>query len=150
MSSMDLSNIYGSCPNCNEKSTSFLWCVNCDVEYLVDNFKNWSSEDPKIDDFIRHTQKTAKESMGFLEWIDFSQFDLIKYTGKEGSFSTIYSALWMEGPLWIRDDAAGIWSRGGPTKVILKRLNDSKDLSDQFINQVRYIIVYKFELIIIY
>ncbi|PKY26275.1 hypothetical protein RhiirB3_513107 [Rhizophagus irregularis] len=44
--------------------------------------------------------------MDFLEWIDFSQFDLIKYTGKEGSFSTIYSALWMEGPFWNWDEAA--------------------------------------------
>ncbi|GBB85219.1 hypothetical protein RclHR1_11790003 [Rhizophagus clarus] len=133
---LDLFKIYGTCPNCNKKSTSAFWCVNCDVEYLVENFRNWSSGDPKIDDFIRYTQKNAKASMEFLEWIDFSQFDLIKYTGKEGSFSTIYSAIWMEGPLWNRDEAAGIWCRGGPTKVILKRLNDSKELSDQFINQL--------------
>ncbi|PKC09625.1 hypothetical protein RhiirA5_154272 [Rhizophagus irregularis] len=64
----------------------------------------------------------------FLNWIDFSQFDLIKYTGKEGSFSTIYSALWTEGPFWNWDKAASIWSRGGLTKVILKRLNDSREL----------------------
>ncbi|CAB5374574.1 unnamed protein product [Rhizophagus irregularis] len=81
----------------------------------------------------RHTQKNVKENMDFLEWIDFSQFDLIKYTGKEGSFSTIYSALWMEGPFWNWDEAAGIWSCGGLTKVILKRSNDSRELSDQFI-----------------
>ncbi|CAB4402839.1 unnamed protein product [Rhizophagus irregularis] len=81
--------------------------------------------DPKLD---KHTQKNAKENMDFLEWIDFSQFDLIKYTGKERSFSTIYSALWTEGPFWNWDKAASIWSRGGPTKVILKRLNDSREL----------------------
>ncbi|PKY41854.1 hypothetical protein RhiirA4_416992 [Rhizophagus irregularis] len=56
--------------------------------------------------------------MDFLEWIDFSQFDLIKYTGKERSFSTIYSALWTEGPFWNWDKAASIWSRGGPTKEV--------------------------------
>ncbi|CAB5191609.1 unnamed protein product [Rhizophagus irregularis] len=126
---------FATCPNCEKTCTSILWCVNCDIAYLVENFKNWSSGDPKLDDFIRHTQKTAKETMDFLEWIDFSQFDLIKYTGKEGSFSTIYTALWMEGPFWNWDEAASIWSRGGPTKVILKRLNDSRELSDQFINQ---------------
>ncbi|RGB27530.1 hypothetical protein C1646_673910 [Rhizophagus diaphanus] len=65
----------------------------------TENF-NCSSGDPKLDDLIRHKQKNAKENMDFLEWIDFSQFDLIKYTGKEGSFSTIYSALWMECPFW--------------------------------------------------
>ncbi|GBC28942.1 kinase-like domain-containing protein [Rhizophagus irregularis DAOM 181602=DAOM 197198] len=127
---------FATCPNCEKTCTSILWCVNCDIAYLVENFKNWSSGDPKLDDFIRHTQKTAKETMDFLEWIDFSQFDLIKYTGKEGSFSTIYTALWMEGPFWNWDEAASIWSRGGPTKVILKRLNDSRELSDQFINQL--------------
>ncbi|GBB88397.1 hypothetical protein RclHR1_14980002 [Rhizophagus clarus] len=135
-STFDLSKIYGICPNCDKENTSVLWCANCDVEYFVENFRNWSSGDPRIDDLIRNTQMNAKESMDFLEWIDFSQFDLIKYTGKEGSFSTIYSAVWMEGPLWNRDEAAGIWSRGGPTNVILKRLNDSRELSDEFINQL--------------
>src|SRR5688500_16482973 len=80
-------------------SASILWCVNCDVAYLVENF-NCSSGDPKLDVLIRHKQKNAKENMDFLEWIDFSQFDIIRYTGKEGSFSSIYSALWMEGPFW--------------------------------------------------
>ncbi|PKK78208.1 hypothetical protein RhiirC2_770424 [Rhizophagus irregularis] len=52
--------------------------------------------------------------MDFLEWIDFSQFDLIKYTGKEGSFSTIYSALWMEGQFGI----AGIYHLHGSNILV--------------------------------
>jgi len=131
----DFSNIYGSC-SCGRKRESASWCVNCDVNYLIDNFDNWTSGDTRIDDFIKHTQKTAKECMGFLEWIDFSQFELINYTGKEGAFSTIYSAVWMEGPLWIRDEDAEVWTRGGPTKVILKRLSNSRELNNKFINQV--------------
>jgi hypothetical protein len=132
----DLSDIYGTCPNCDTKRTSVSWCVDCDVEYLVGKFRNWSSGDLRIDNLIRNTQQTAMEYMGYLEWIDFSEFELVKSTGKDGSFSTIYSAVWLEGPLWKWDDGAETWIRSGPTKVMLKRLNNSSYLSDNFINQV--------------
>jgi hypothetical protein len=133
---LDLSNFYGTCSDCGKKRYSASWCVDCDVEYFLENFNNWSSGDPRIDDIIRNSQRYSKNCTDFIEWIDFPQFDLIRHMGKAGSFSTTYSAVWMECPLWNRDDAAEIWIRGGPTKVILKRLNDSVDLSDQFINQV--------------
>uniref|UniRef100_U9TBB6 Uncharacterized protein n=1 Tax=Rhizophagus irregularis (strain DAOM 181602 / DAOM 197198 / MUCL 43194) TaxID=747089 RepID=U9TBB6_RHIID len=77
------------------------------MKFKDEKFQKLSSGDPKLD---KHTQKNAKEYMDFLEWIDFSQFDLIKYTGKEGSFSTIYTALWTEAPdhddVIVNDDLA--------------------------------------------
>ncbi|GBC32669.1 uncharacterized protein OCT59_007015 [Rhizophagus irregularis] len=35
----------------------------------------------------------------------FEKFELVKYVGK-GGFSSVYSALWTEGPRWIWDDGA--------------------------------------------
>ncbi|PKC04114.1 hypothetical protein RhiirA5_422731, partial [Rhizophagus irregularis] len=52
---------------------------------------------------------------------------------KRGDFSSVYSAVWMEGPR--TDEEAEAWNRYGPIKVILKRLNNSKNMSLEFINQ---------------
>src|ERR1051325_8986066 len=112
---------YGDCPDCKRRRTAVVWCKNCDVASLRENFPNWSSGDPKMDDFIRHTQLNANESMDYLEWIEFNQFDLIEYTNKQGAFSTIYSAIWMEGPRWNFDEEVDSWNRRGPTKVKIQQ-----------------------------
>ena len=74
--------------------------------------------------------------MDYLEWINFDQFDLIKNINKRGAFSSIYSAVWMEGPRWNLDEEAEIWTRSDPIKVILKRLDNSQNMSQDFVNQV--------------
>jgi hypothetical protein len=74
--------------------------------------------------------------MDYFEWIDFDQFDLIENINERGAFSSIYSAIWMEGPRWILDEEAEVWTRNGPIKVILKRLDNSRNMSQEFINQV--------------
>ncbi|RIA85857.1 kinase-like domain-containing protein [Glomus cerebriforme] len=130
-----ITDIYGTCPDCNKKRMAFGWCTNCNVERLLSD-NTWTSGDERIDNFIKHTQKNAKEAMDYLEWIEFDQFDLIRYTGEFGGFSNIYSAVWMEGPRWSYDEAAEDWRSDGPTKVVLKRLDDSQNLSQQFINRL--------------
>ena len=127
---------YGSCLDCKKQRTDIAWCKHCDIEVLKENFRNWTSGNSMIDEFIRHTQLNANENMDFLEWIEFDQFDLVKNINKRGAFSSIYSAVWMEGPRWILDEEAEIWTRNGPTKVILKRLDDSQNMSQEFKKQV--------------
>ncbi|CAB5392282.1 unnamed protein product [Rhizophagus irregularis] len=77
----------------------------------------------------------AKSCMDCLEWIEFDHFDLIENINKRGAFSSIYSAVWMEGPRWNLDEEAEIWTRSGPIKVILKRINNSQNMSQEFVNQ---------------
>ena len=43
---------------------------------------------------------------------------MVKYVGS-GGFSSVYSALWMEGPRWIWDDDAQEWTRSGPMHNVL-------------------------------
>ena len=128
--------IYGPCPDCKRQRTSTMWCKTCDVANLKNNFNNWTSGNRDIDDFIRHTQLNANQAMDYLEWINFDQFDLIENTNKRGAFSSMYSAVWLEGPMWDFDDDAEVTTRGGPVKVILKRLDNSLTLSKEYINQV--------------
>ncbi|GES99254.1 kinase-like domain-containing protein [Rhizophagus clarus] len=90
-----------------------------------------------IDEFIQYTQLNANDSTDYLEWIDFNQFDLIENTNKRGAFSSIYSAIWMEGPSWNLDEESKVWTRNGPVKVILKRLDNSQNINQEFVNQLR-------------
>src|SRR5581483_11470377 len=110
------------------------------IEFLKKDFRNWTSGNSEIDKFVRYTQLNANESMDYLEWIDFDQFDLIENTNKRGAFSSIYSAIWMEGPRWNLDEDAELYTRNGPIKVILKRLDNSQNMSQEFIDQVSIII----------
>ncbi|POG80239.1 kinase-like domain-containing protein [Rhizophagus irregularis DAOM 181602=DAOM 197198] len=89
-----------------------------------------------FDELIKHSQLNARESMDYLEWIDFDQFDLIENINKRGAFSSIYSAVWMDGPKWNLDEKAEIWTRTGPVKVILKRLDNSQNIDQEFVNQL--------------
>src|SRR6266480_303996 len=130
------SSSYGNCSDCRRQRTATAWCKNCDIAILKENFPNWTSGSAKIDELIRHTQLNANESTDYLEWIEFDQFELVKYTNEQGAFSSIYSAVWMEGPRWNLDEKAEVWTRSGPTRVILKRLNNSQNMSQEFIDQV--------------
>ena len=78
-----------------------------------------------------------------MEYIDFDQFDLIENTNKGGAFSTVYSAIWMEGPRWVWDEDAEQWTRNGPIKVALKRLNNSQNMSEEYLKLVGYNFFYK-------
>ncbi|RGB26860.1 hypothetical protein C1646_674459 [Rhizophagus diaphanus] len=126
---------YGNCPDCKRQRTSTAWCKNCDIANLKGKFNSWTSGNSMIDEFIQYTQLNANDKTYF-EWIDFNQFNLVKSTNKRGAFSSIYSAIWMEGPSWILDEEAEVWSRSGPVKVILKRLDNSQSINQEFVNQV--------------
>jgi hypothetical protein len=127
---MILEGVHDVCQDCQRQQTAVAWCKNCDVAFLKGSFHNWTSESIVIDEFIRYTQLNANEN---LEWIDFSQFDLVENINKQGAFSSIYSAIWMEGPSWnLEKEAEG----NGPIKVILKRLDNSQNINQEFINQV--------------
>ncbi|GBC43323.2 kinase-like domain-containing protein [Rhizophagus irregularis DAOM 181602=DAOM 197198] len=58
---MTLEGLYDNCTNCKRQRTAVLWCKNCDIAFLKENFRSWTSENPNIDEFIRHTQLNANE-----------------------------------------------------------------------------------------
>ncbi|GBC05293.1 hypothetical protein RclHR1_06160004 [Rhizophagus clarus] len=124
------------CPECNNPRISFGWCKECETNSMKENFFYWTSGNKEIDELIRYTQLNATQACDYLEWIPFENFELVKYIGK-GRFSSVYSALWMEGPRWIWDDVAQEWTRGGPINVALKRLDNSQNISRSYINQIK-------------
>ena len=54
-------------------------------------------------------------------------------------FAEVYSAIWKDGRIEKWDYESNNWRRSGSFKVALKVLNNSKELSEDFINEVIYI-----------
>src|SRR5436853_2115106 len=88
-----------SCQNCGEEYESLNWCKPCKIDNLKENFTNWTSGNEKIDNFIQEMQlKIDNVIDNVFEWIPYNQFGDIKEIGR-GGFSTVYSAIWKDGPL---------------------------------------------------
>jgi len=97
--------------------------------------KYWTSENKEIDGLIRYTQLNTTQARDYLEWIPFEAFEMVKYIGS-GGFSSIYLALWMEGPRWKWDNRLEEWTQTSPIKVVLKRLDNSLNISSSYVDQV--------------
>ena len=69
-----------------------------------------------------------------LEWIPYNQFDDIKELCKS-DLATIYSAIWKDGPLNYRRNIKE-YTRYASTKVALKCLNNSQNITNEFLNEV--------------
>src|ERR1043166_2537834 len=128
------------CPDCGKPTMSFGWCVPCETNATKERSLHWTSGNKDMDELIRHTQLTASQICDYFEWIPFEKFEMIKYIGR-GGFSNVYSAIWMEGPRLIWDNAAQEWTRTGPIKVALKRLDNSQKISSSYIAQVIMLIL---------
>src|ERR1700722_5996153 len=92
---------FDKCEKCNEiyTDTYYKWCSQCQINYLKGNFTNWTSENEKIDNFIQERQLNINNSWGLVfEWISYNQFLNIKKVDID-DFSTVYSAIWKDGPL---------------------------------------------------
>src|SRR4051812_27726019 len=136
---MDANSNFGKCFDCGNERSNARWCKYCEYNAFKENFGNWTSGNLNIDNFIKFTQLNATESVDYLECIDFEQFDLVEKINNGGKFSTIYSAIWLEGPRRVWDEDAEQWTRNGPMKVTLKRLNNSQNISEDDLKQVSYI-----------
>src|SRR4051812_48758748 len=87
----------GYCEKCCEvyTNTKCKWCKPC---YLKNIFTNTSGNE-KVDTLIQEMQLKMDSPWDIVfEWVQYSQFDNIIKIG-EDEFSTVYSAIWKDGPL---------------------------------------------------
>ena len=128
--------VYGICGECNEPGTGSHWCQPCNAKRFKDNFKNWTSGNKDIDKFIQQTQLNvnAVYYQKYLEWIPFENFQDVTYIAK-GGFSKVYSAVWPEGYVVNWDIENQEWERNN-AKVALKSLDNSSNISSDFLNEV--------------
>ncbi|RGB31539.1 kinase-like domain-containing protein [Rhizophagus diaphanus] len=129
--------VYGICGECNKPGTGEKWCQPCNAKRFKDNFKNWTSGDNDIDEFIQQSQLNAVYYKKCLEWIPFEKFQDITYIA-EGGFGKIYSAEWPEGHIRYWDIENQEWYRFKEfDKYALKNLNNSSDICSDFLNEIK-------------
>jgi hypothetical protein len=121
-----MSHYYWKCEKCKRYTSVFnKWCKPCEINYLKDQFTNWTSGDEIIDNFIQVTQlKICFYDDIVFEWIPYDQFIDIKETS-EGDFSKVYSAIWKNGPLCY-DYNKHKYIRSENKKVTLKWFHNLK------------------------
>ena len=129
---------YGLCKKCNQPKNNYDWCRICTFQQ---NFKNWTSGNHDVDEFIQKAQLKAKEREEVLEWIEYDRFENVEYLAK-GGFGTTYKATWKDGHIkyidgW--DSENNQWKREENCLVALKCLHNSQDITVEFLKEVRYI-----------
>ncbi|RGB32145.1 kinase-like domain-containing protein [Rhizophagus diaphanus] len=127
---------YGICGECNEPGTGKKWCQACNAKRFKENFKNWTSGNKDIDDLIQYSQLNAVYYTKFLEWIPFENFQNVTYYAR-GGFGKIYLAERPEGYITGWDIENQKWQRGTSTKVVLKSLDNSSEISKEFLNEIK-------------
>ncbi|GBB97406.1 hypothetical protein RclHR1_02990007 [Rhizophagus clarus] len=139
--------VYGICGECKEPGTGWRWCQPCNAKRFKDNFKNWTSGNKIIDEFIQQSQLNAVHFKKCLEWIPFEKFQNIAYIA-EGGFGKIYSAEWPEGYIYYWDIENQKWHRDYWDKYVLKSLKNSSNISSDFLNEIKsYLQIYLYDII---
>jgi serine/threonine protein kinase len=120
--------------------TDYQWCQQCNSKLFQQEFLKWTSKNEFIDKFIQEAQLTAKNVYEVLEWIPYDRLANINYYDK-GGFSEIYKAFWLDGPIDSWNFNEQQWNRRTFQKgyeVILKILNNSSSLNNEFLNEWKY------------
>src|SRR5436305_4837941 len=87
---------YGLCKECKQPKTGYGRCQSCNAKHFQQNFKNWTSGNHDIDEFIQKTQLNAKSHRKVLEWIEYDRFENIKHLAR-GGYGIISKAIWKDG-----------------------------------------------------
>ena len=125
---------YEECPTCNRYNTSSSWCQSCDPKLLTEG---WTSGNETLDELIKSTQLKATfyNNNYYLQWIPYNDLTNIEKIG-EGGFATISKATWLNGYKYT----IGNERTSKDITVALKKLHNSQNISDEFLNEVNYFI----------
>ncbi|RGB26940.1 kinase-like domain-containing protein [Rhizophagus diaphanus] len=126
---------FGLCRICKQPMTHYHYCRSCKSQYFKQYFKNWTSGNHDIDEFIKKAQLNAKNEFQIVEWIESNKFEDVEYLAK-GGFGTTFKAVWKDGYIIFCDDEDKQWKRIGKTKVALKCLHNSQDITADFLKEV--------------
>ena len=109
----------------------------CNTTHFQRNFDKWTGGNKNIDKFIQDTQLSTYNNLERAsEWISYDRFYNIKYIAK-GGFGKVYKANWINGNIDKWDDINQNWKRENQNMLVaLKSLNNSKNITLEFINEV--------------
>src|ERR1044072_234222 len=58
---------YGLCNKCKQPNPDYYWCQPCVSEHFQQNFRNWTSGNHDVDEFIQKAQLKAKNKKQIIE-----------------------------------------------------------------------------------
>ncbi|EXX56760.1 kinase-like domain-containing protein [Rhizophagus irregularis DAOM 181602=DAOM 197198] len=122
----------GLCKKCNQPRRNYDHCNYC---LFQPNFKNWTSGNHDVDEFIQKAQLKAKKFDQTIEWIEYDKFKDVEYLAK-GGFGTTFKATWKDGYINYWDSYDNKLIRNGKTKVALKCLHNSQGITADFLKEV--------------
>ncbi|UZO22919.1 uncharacterized protein OCT59_015267 [Rhizophagus irregularis] len=124
------------CKKCGETYTVeiYKWCKSCQIDFLKNNFINWTSGNKQIDDFIKKKQLQIKRSWNIIfEWIPYNQFTGIKEIENIGAI-----AIWKSGPLCYNSNSNMYERNLVNENVTLKYLhNEIPDIPNEFLDKIK-------------
>ncbi len=122
---------YVLCNECASARKGFSACKICLIKHCEETFL--SSGNQEIDAILRYSNSQISESRQILEFIPFTNFDIIEKIG-EGGFGKVRKAQWINGGVieaWDQENNS--WRRRSPPPFIaLKSCSSWQD----FINEV--------------
>jgi hypothetical protein len=127
--------IHGLCKECCQPNTGCKWCQYCNSKHFQQDFNKWTSGNKEIDEFIQNFQLNATRCEEVLEWIPYEKFSGIEYLAK-GGFGTVHKAKWIDGYISFWNINQTKWVKGYYTDIVLKCLNDSQNLTTEFLQEV--------------
>ncbi len=97
----------------------------------------YTSGNNAVDDFIRYTKQINNNPIGdIMEFVPYDQFKDIKFIAVE-----YYDATWIEGNIKSWNNEKINFKRKGPIQVVLKRINNSDNITSKELNEVPYILI---------
>jgi hypothetical protein len=100
---------------------------------INESINNKTSGNFVLDEFIKETQLNSKYCDDFIEWIPRSNLENVKYLTNGGN-SKVYFGTWN---LLLNLSLASIALKQISSKVALKVINDSDNINDHILNEVR-------------
>src|SRR5205823_7580110 len=118
------------CVKCDEIYTIYKWCKLCQINYLKENFTNWTSENNKLNYFIRKMQLNINNPKDIVfEWIPYNQFNFIKVIRKYNDFATAYSAKRKDDPLEYNANTKK-YERNSNREIALKYFHNTQNINE--------------------
>ena len=124
------------CNECNQKKldVNHQVCRNC---YRMKTIYK-PSGNKVIDDFIKYTLINDNKFAGKMEFVPYDRFKNVEFIA-EGGFSKIYKATWIDGSIggWSNQKQCYTRNKGDEgSTVVLKMLNNSKEVTSKELNEV--------------
>ena len=98
------------------------------VNFVINQTHYLNRGNKFVDDFIKNSQ---------MEFVPYYQFKDIKFIDKVESYKTT----WINGRILYWNKRMMNFRRRGPMQVVLKKINNSKDITSKELNEVQYILI---------